>query len=192
MKNAMKFVGWLSVALLILLALVFSYLLHPLMGAFMTLVAGGAFWWAFQSKRKVDVVLDEVARQSGLRVTKQALTYNMLRGDFQGFDTEVRVVSSHDAGVGTQLTALTGEAGWSSLDIRNVTSIKMKHDLAVQEEMALSSRIVATPSDITLVLSHIPRDANAILKGMRQLVREIKRLEQSLSNAAAAGEKDTK
>ncbi|GAB4536493.1 MAG: hypothetical protein Kow0063_22100 [Anaerolineae bacterium] len=134
MKNTMKFAGWLIVALLILLALVFSYLLHPLIGVFMTLVAGGALGWAFRSKRKVDVVLEEVARQSGLKVIKRALAYNMLCGHFQGFDTEVRVISSHDAGAGTQLTALTGEAGWSPLDIRNVTRIKMKHDLPVQEE----------------------------------------------------------
>ena len=192
MKNAMKFVGWLSVALLILLALVFSYLLHPLMGLSMTLLAGGAFWWVFRSKKKVDGILDEVARKSGLKVIKHPLAYNMLRGRFQDFDTEVRVVSSHDAGVGVQLTTLTGEAGWSPLDIRNVTRIKMRHGLPLQEEVALSSRIVATPSDITLVLSSIPRDANKIAKGMRQLVREIERLEKSLSAAPGTSGKDVK
>ncbi len=188
MKSAMKYLGWLSVSLLVLLALVFSYSLHLLMGVLMTLVVGGAFWWAFQSKRKVDAIFDEVARRSGLKVTKRALAYNTLRGHFQGFDTEIRVVSSHDVGPGTQLTAITGEAGWSSLDIRNVTLIKMRHNLPVSEEMALPSRIVATPSDITLVLSCIPRNANEVFKGMQLLIREIKQLEQSLSGAADAGE----
>lgn len=176
----MKTVGWLFLALLLLLGLGLSFSLHPLLGLFMTLLMAGAFWWAARNKRKVDRVLAEVARRAGLQVERRWLAYNILRGTFQGFETEIRIRGTSEAGVGTQLTALTGDAGWSALDIRNITTIRMKHGLPLQEKTKLSSRIVVTPTEAVLVLPYVPQDPNDVLAGMRQLARRIKQHAKTL------------
>ena len=177
----MKTIGYLLLALLLLGALALFFWLHPLMGLFMTLLMGGVFWWIYGVRKpKVDHVLEEVARQSGLTVERSRIAYHKLRGKFRGYDTEVGVYKSHEAGVGAQLTVLTGEAGWSALDIRNFTAIKMKHGLPLQREIALSSGIVATPREVVLEFPYVSQDANEILRGMKRLVREIKQLERSL------------
>ncbi|HEY80926.1 MAG TPA: hypothetical protein G4O05_07605 [Caldilineae bacterium] len=180
----MRTAGWLLLALLLLFAVGFSFLIHPLMGLFNLSLVVGTFWWAARRKKKVDCVLAEVARQTDLRVERHRLAYNILRGTFQGFETEIRICGTSGASVGTQLTALSGDAAWSTMDIRNVTTIRMKHGLPLQKKTRLSSRIVATPTEAVLVLPYIPQDPNDVLVGMRQLARRINQHARTLRAAS--------
>ncbi|HIE13177.1 MAG TPA: hypothetical protein EYP63_07120 [Desulfotomaculum sp.] len=175
----MKTFGYLLLALLLLGGLVLCYFIHPVVGLFMTLVYAGAFWWMRGSKKQIDQVFNEVARQSGLKVVEKHGAYNRLRGSFQGYDTEIGVYSSNEAGIGTLLTSLSGDAGWSGLDINNVTAIKMKHGLPVQKEISRGSNIVITAREAVMVYPYVSKDAGEILEGMTHLARQIKDLERS-------------
>jgi len=176
----MKTVGYLLLALLLLGTLVLCYFIHPVMGAFMTLVCAGAFWWMRGSKKQIDQVFNEVARQSGLKVVVgKHGAYDRLSGSFQGYDTEVGVYRSNEAGIGLLLTSLSGEAGWSAMDISNVTAIKMKHGLPIQREISRGSNVVITSREAVMVYPYVSKDAGEILEGMTHLARQIKDLERS-------------
>ncbi len=175
----MKTVGYLLLALLLLGALALFYFIHPVMGVFMTLVYAGAFWWMRGSKKQIDQVFKEVARQSGLNVVRKHGAYNRLSGSFQGYDTEVGVYSSNEAGIGTLLTSLSGEGGWSALDINNVTAIRMKHGLPVQKEISLGSNVLIRDREAVMLYPYVSKNAGEILEGMTHLARQIKDLERS-------------
>jgi len=132
-------------------------------------------------KRKVDNAFSQVAKDTSLSFHKSFLKYGTLEGRYKGHDTEIGVSSDTDAfgGIGTLLTSLTGEGALATLDIRNFTVMKIRHNLTIEDKQVISDdspRIVADKNWIYLTLPHVSNDAREIEKNLDKLCRVINNL----------------
>jgi hypothetical protein len=177
-----KTIGYGLVALLLLASISLCFLINLYLGLFVALLVIGTFVWVYGfNKKKVDRVMAEVADETGLSYIPSRVTYARLEGDYKGFETEVSVRADRDFGPGAIAATETGTAGMAAMDIRNYTSIRMRHGLHIPEEVILSKtrpRVVARASDIVLALPHVSNEKEEIVDGLHLLVKKIKRLAQ--------------
>jgi len=79
------------------------------------------------------------------------------------------------------LTSLTGEAALATIDIRNFTGIKIKHNLGIQERRVISDEfplIVADKDEIYLMLSLVSADSGEIKRNLDRLCKLAKNLSE--------------
>mgnify|MGYP000067794664 CR=1 FL=1 len=135
-------------------------------------------------KKRVDQVLLALAQELDFDVEKSALKYFRVKGEYKGYPVEIGVHKSFDAfgGIGTLLTSLTGEAAWSTLNIRNFMGIKLIHNLNLSEE-SLSTKelphVVVGKNEIFLIFPDVFPPREEIKKGLNKIVKKVEELKQS-------------
>ncbi len=175
-------ISFVLVGSLLIIAIALTFWIHAALGLVVLLFCLAVFGYIYGVyKKRIDQVLAEVAKRTGLRYQKGTLTHGVLKGKYRGYDTEVGVYSSFDGmgGLGTLLTATTGMAGLSTLDIQNVTTIRMTHDLPVSEEKIISRdwpTVLVQRGRIVLSLPYVSRSADEIVRCLERLAEEVELL----------------
>ena len=173
-KIAFGFIG-----ILVLSAIGLCFLINLYLGFFVLIFSVGVFWWIYGvRKRKVDHAMAEVAKDTGLSFHKDLIKHGTVKGIYKGFETEIGVYTDIDAfgGIGTILTSITGSAGFSALNIRNFTGIKMKHNLEIKDRKIISEEfpvIVAQKSEMFLMLPHVSYNPGEIKRNLNKLCKVI-------------------
>jgi len=177
-------IGYGISALLLLLVLGLCFWINIYFGLAVLLFVLGVFWWIYgKRKKRVDRTLLALAQEMNLDVEKSALKYFRVKGEYRGYPVEIGVHKRVDAwgGVGTILTSLTGEAGWSALDIQNFMGIKLVHNLDLPEERLISksfpyqvtgrNEIYGFFPDVFPTREEIKRGLNRLAKAVDELKR---------------------
>jgi len=173
-KIAFGFIG-----ILLLGALGLCFWINLYLGFFILVFSIGVFWWIYGvKKKKVDNAFSKVAKDTGLSFHRNFLKYGTLKGNYRGHEAEIKVSSSTDAfgGMGTLLVSLTGEGALATLDIRNFTVMKIKHNLTIEDRQIISDNsplIVADKNWIYLTLPYVSNDAKEIKQLLDKLCRVI-------------------
>lgn len=171
-KIAFGFIG-----ILVLGAIALLFLINLYLGIFVLIFTIGVFWWIYGvRKRKVDSAMHQVSIETGLSFTRDPLKYGMLKGTYKGFETEIGVYTDTDVfgGAGVILTSLTGDAAFSTLEIRNFTGIKMKHNSEIKEKKVISDDfpvIVADKDEIYMMLPYVSVDPKEIKRNLNRLCK---------------------
>jgi hypothetical protein len=173
-KIAFGFLG-----ILLLGALVLCFWLNLYLGLFILIFSIFVFWWIYGvRKRKIDSAMAKVAKDTDLSFHKDFFKYGTLKGKYKGYETEIGVYNDLDAfgGIGTILTSITGSAGFSALNIRNFTGIKMKHNLEIKDRKIISEEfpvIVAQKNEVYLMLPHVSYNPGEIKRNLNKLCKVI-------------------
>ena len=184
-KNVGEKISYGISAFLILLVVALCFWINFYFGLVMLLFVGGVLWWIMvKRKKKVDQVLLSLAREFDFDVEKSALKYWQVRGEYKGYPVEIGVYKDFDAfgGIGTLLTALTGEAAWSTLNIRNFMGIKLVHNLNLPEGKILAEgfpAIATTKNEIYLFFSGVFASQEEIKRGLNKLIKTVSELKKT-------------
>jgi len=167
--------GFLGILLLGMLVLCFWINLY--LGLFLLVFSTAIIWWIYGvKKKKVDLAMAEAAKKTGLSFQRHPLKYGTIRGSYKGLETEIGVYTDTGSfgGMGVLLTSLSGKGALASLDIRNFTGIKIKHNLGIQRKEVISDGfplIVADKDEIYLMLPHVSVDAREIERNLDKLCK---------------------
>lgn len=183
-RNLIEKISYGISAFLILMAITFCFLINFYFGLIMLAFIVGTLWWIMVRRKKiVDRVLLSLAHELNFDVEKSVLKYFQIKGAYNGYPVEIGVYKDSDAfgGVGTLLSALTGEAAWSTLNIRNFMGIKLVHNLRLSEQRFLAEgfpAIATTKNEIYLFFSGEFASREEIKRGLDKLVKAVVELKK--------------
>ncbi len=171
-KIAFGFLGILLLGVIVLCFLINFYL-----GFFILVFSIAVFWWIYGvRKRKVDSAMSQVSKETGLSFKRHPLKYGTLKGTYKGYETEIGVYTDTGAfgGAGVILASLTGEGALATLEIRNFTGIKIKHNSEIKEKKVISDDfpvIVADKDEIYMMLPYVSADPKEIKRNLDRLCK---------------------
>jgi len=167
---------------LLLAASALCFWINLYLGFFVLVFSAGVLWlMCGVKKKKVDRAMSQVAEKTGLVFQKSFLKYGTLTGNYKGYDTEVGVYSDTGAfgGLGVLFASLSGEGILATMEIRNFTGIRMRHNLALDGEKIISEEgpcIVVDKEWAYLILPHVSEDKQELKNNLDRLYRVIKNL----------------
>lgn len=176
-------IGWAFLGLLVTAAVGSMFFIDWLLGLIFALFCAGIFWFVYGVlKKKVDAQVSQMAQFTGLAYQPHPFAYASLDGFYKDLKAKVYYKGTSTVGMGLGLSVITKSPGWAALDIRNVTVIKMWHDLTLPREKIIEHgppHIVAKKNEISLMLPGICTDKEEITKALDRLTRETNALQHS-------------
>jgi hypothetical protein len=169
-------------AALVIVAIGLSFWINAYLGLFILLFCMATLGYVLGVyKKRVDRVLAEVARSTGLHYRGNRFTHAVLHGEYRGYPTVVEIRAGYEGagGAGTLLAATTGLGGFAALEVGNHTVIRMRLGFRLEEKVVLSAewpRVLARGDEILLSLPHVSQDAGEIERAMDRLIHEAERL----------------
>jgi len=169
-------IAFFFIGILVIFTLVLCFWLNFYLGLFVFIFSVSVIVWIYGvKKKKIDKVLAEVARDTGLSYNKNLLKYGSLRGKYKGYETEIGIYTDTDAfgGLGTILASITGSGSMAALNIRNFTGIKIKHNLNLRKSKVISKafpKIIAHGNEIFLIFPYISDEKEEIKKYLEKLI----------------------
>ncbi len=157
-------IAFAFIGILILGAIALCLSINLYLGLSLLIFSVVVVWWIFGvKKKKVDRAMAELAKDTGLSFNKSLLKYGTVTGKYNGIETEIGVYKDANSfgGMGVIIGSLTGEGALASLNIRNFTGIRMRHDLAVSGSKMISDNDPFIGIDkewIYLALPHVSED----------------------------------
>ena len=174
--------GYGLIGLLLAACVGLMFLIHWILGTIFFICCLIVCWMVFGvHKKKVDTVIAEVAKETGLNYIPYRLRYAALKGEYKGYETEISYENDPGGTLGTTLMLETDLPGLAALNVKNVTVFKVKHGLDLDREELLdggSTTIVAKKHDLVLVLPYTSRYKQEIIENLKQLVGEADKFKQ--------------
>ncbi|MCP2520231.1 hypothetical protein NLD30_07280 [SCandidatus Aminicenantes bacterium Aminicenantia_JdfR_composite] len=175
-------IAFLIIGALVIFTFILCFWLNFYLGLFMLIFSICVIWWIYGvRKKKIDKVLADVAKDIGLSCNKSLLKYASLRGKYKGFETEIGIYNDIDAfgGLGTILASITGSGSMATLNIRNFTGIRIKHNLHFKKSKVISEtfpKIIAHGNEIFLIFPNISDKKEEIKKHLENLINILRDL----------------
>lgn len=166
------------------MAIALCFWLNIYFGLILLLFIVGVLWWIMvKRKKRFDQVLVALAQELGFDVEKSTLKYFRVKGEYKGYPVAIGIQKNLDAmgRAGTLLTTLTGEAAWSTLDIRNFMSIKLVHNLNLSQGLLLAKgfeTIATSPNETYYFFPDEFPPKEEIKKGLNQLIKGVAELKK--------------
>ena len=173
-------IGFIFLALLLTAALLLCFFINLYLGVAVFAFSAGVLIWILRvRKKKVDSTMQELAKHTGLSFSSHPLRYGKVWGNYRGLEVEISVCSGSEAraGLGPLLTSLTGSAAFSTLDIHNLTRIRIFHTLSPESKLIIQQMplIILDQKELTLFLPYVST-SSAELKTLLNHLHHISQL----------------
>ena len=181
MSKTKEKIGYVFVAILLILAISLCFWISIYLGLFVLLFSIGVIWWIYGVKKKrVDEAMNKVAHRLGLKFYRDPFKYGIIKGEYRGYNVEIGVYTDFNAfgGAGVILTSLSGKGAFSALDIHNFTGIKIKLDSEFKESKVISDKfplILMEGNEIKLIFPYVSSDPREIETNLLYLVNLVEK-----------------